>query len=60
MWLGYPSKMVRDLTAERRREVTEDRPSAIEGLAVWSISRVNAAARRILGFRPTKESCAGC
>jgi hypothetical protein len=52
--------MVRDLTAERRREVTEDRPLAIEGLAVWSISRVNAAARRILGIRSTTESCADC
>jgi len=60
MWLSYTSRMVRDLTAERRREVTEDRPSAIEGLAIWSISRVTATARRILGFRSAKESCAGC
>jgi hypothetical protein len=60
MWLNYPPQMVRTLTADRRREVSEDRPSAIAGLAISGVSRVAAAARRLLGFRKADEACAGC
>ncbi|MGD0122322.1 MAG: hypothetical protein ABSC46_07170 [Candidatus Limnocylindrales bacterium] len=52
--------MVRTLTAERRREVSEDRPSAIVGLAISGVSRVTATARRLLGFRTADEACSGC
>jgi len=60
MWLNYPTTMVRTLTAERRREVSEDRPSAIVGLAISGVSRVAATARRLLGFRTADQACAGC
>lgn len=60
MWLNYPTQMVRTLTAERRREVTEDRPSAIVGLAISGVTRVAATARRLLGFRKADQACAGC
>jgi len=52
--------MVRTLTAERRREAAEDRQPAVVGLAFSGISRVTAAARRVLGLRSTDEACAGC
>jgi len=60
MWLNYPTQMVRTLTAERRREVSEDRPSAIAGLAVSGLARARATARRLLGFRTAEEACSGC
>ena len=60
MWLNYPAQMVRTLNAERRREAADDRQPAVVGLALSGISRVPAAARRVLGFRSTDEACAGC
>jgi len=60
MWLNYPSQMVRTLNAERRREAIDDRQPAVVGLAFAGISRVTAAARRVLGIRSANESCAGC
>jgi hypothetical protein len=60
MWLNYSSEMVRTLTAERRREASEDRPSATVGLAIAGISRVTAMARHWLGFRSAEEACTGC
>ena len=60
MWLNYPPQMARMLTAERRREMSEDRPSAIVGLALSGVSRVMATARRLLGFRTADEACSGC
>jgi hypothetical protein len=52
--------MVRMLTAERRREASEDRPSATVGLAISGINRVTAMARRLFGIRSAEEACAGC
>jgi hypothetical protein len=60
MWLNYPTSMVRTLTAERRRDVSEDRPSAIVGLASSGVSRAIATVRRLLGFRTADEACSGC
>ena len=60
MWLNYPTQMVRMLTAERRREVSADRPSAIVGLAISGIAQAKATARRLLGFRTADEACSGC
>ena len=55
MWLNYPLQMLRALNAERRREAAEDRQSAVVGLAFSGISRVTAAARRVLGFWTNDE-----
>jgi hypothetical protein len=60
MWLNYPAQIVRTIDAQRRREDAEDRQPAVVGLASSGISRVTAAARRVLGFRSTDEASAGC
>ena len=60
MWLNYPTQMIRTLTADRRREVSANRPSAIVGLAVAGIAQARATARRLLGNRTADEACPGC
>ena len=60
MWLNYPTQMVRTLTADRRREVSADRPSAIVWLAISGIAQAKATARRLLGIRTADEACSGC
>jgi hypothetical protein len=60
MWLNYPSEIVRTLNTERWREAADDHQPAVVGLAFSGISRVTAAARRVLGFRSTDEASADC
>ena len=60
MWLNFPPQMVRSLNAERRRDVAQDRPSAIVELAIAGISRVTAMTRRLVGFPSADAACADC
>jgi hypothetical protein len=55
MWLNYSTEMLLTLDAERQREVAADCQPAVVGLAFSGISRVTAAARRVLGFWTNDE-----